>query len=69
MNPSILMYAMQALNAIPALITAGTSVMDLINHTNQAVDAMKKENRDPTAEEWMAQAEVIAGLRAKLHAA
>lgn len=69
MNPAVLMYAMQALNAIPTLIAAGQSIADLVNQTNAAVNKMVSEKRDPTAEEWAAQAQVISGLRAILHAA
>lgn len=69
MNPAVLMYAMQALNAIPTLIAAGQSIADLVNQTNAAVNKMVTEKRDPTADEWAAQAQVISGLRAILHAA
>lgn len=69
MNPAVLMYAMQALEAIPSLIAAGQSVVGLVNQTSQAVKKMQAENRDPTADEWAAQAKVISDLRAILHAA
>ena len=69
MNPAILMYAMQALEAIPSLIAAGQSVVKLVNQTSAAVKNMQVENRDPTAEEWAAQAQVISDLRAILHSA
>jgi hypothetical protein len=69
MNPAILMYAIQALQAIPQLIAAGQSVVSLVNHTTDALKLMQAENRDPTAEEWMAQAKVVSDLRALLHAA
>ena len=69
MNPAILMYAMQALEAIPSLIAAGQSVVNLVNQASAAVKKMQAENRDPTAEEWAAQAAVISDLRAILHGA
>ena len=69
MNPLILTYALQALNAIPSLIAAGQSVAGLVNQTNAAVQKMVAENRDPTADEWAAQAKVISDLRAILHSA
>ena len=69
MNPLILTYALQALNAIPSLIAAGQSVAGLVNQTNAAVQKMVTENRDPTADEWAAQAKVISDLRAILHSA
>ena len=68
MNPAILMYAMQALEAIPTLIAAGQSVINLVSQTSQSVKKMQAENRDPTAEEWAAQAKTISDLRAILHA-
>ncbi len=67
MNPAILMYAMQALEAIPSLLAAGQSVLNLVNQTSAAVKKMQTENRDPTAEEWTAQAQIISDLRAILH--
>ena len=69
MNPAILMYAMQALEAIPSLIAAGQSVVNLVNSTSSNVKKMVAENRDPTAQEWADQAKVISDLRAILHAA
>lgn len=69
MNPAILMYAMQALEAIPALISAGQSVIALVNQTSAAVKQMQTENRDPSAAEWAEQAKVISDLRAILHSA
>ena len=69
MNPMILTYALQALEAIPSLIAAGQSVVSLVNQTSAAVKKMQAENRDPTAEEWAAQAKIISDLRAILHSA
>lgn len=67
MNPTILMYTLQALEAIPSLIAAGQNVVALVNQTSAAVKKMQAENRDPTAEEWAAQATIISALRAILH--
>lgn len=69
MSAAVLMYAMQALEAIPSLIAAGQNVVNLVNQTSAAVKKMQTENRDPTAEEWAAQAQVISDLRAILHSA
>ncbi len=69
MNPAILMYAIQALEAIPSLLAAGQSVITLVNQTTTNLKKMQAENRDPTAEEWAAQAQAIHDLRAILHSA
>ena len=69
MNPAILMYALQALEAIPSLIAAGQSVVELVNQTSASVRKMQAETRDPSAEEWAAQAKTISDLRAILHQA
>ena len=68
MNPAILMYAIQALEAIPQLLAAGQSVVTLVDQTTTNLKAMQAQNRDPSAEEWAAQAKVISDLRAILHA-
>ena len=62
-------YALQALQAIPSLIAAGQSVVELVTQTSDALKKMQAENRDPTAEEWAAQAVIIQNLRAILHSA
>jgi len=67
-NPLTLMYAIQALEAIPQLIAAGHSVIDLANQTASDLKKMQAENRDPSAAEWAAQAKLISDLRAQLHA-
>jgi hypothetical protein len=69
MNPAVLMYAIQALEALPQLIAAGQSVTALITQTTSSLKSMQAENRDPTAAEWVAQATTISGLRAVLHSA
>lgn len=68
MNLSALLYALNALEAIPQLIAAGANVVQLATDTADAVKRMQAERRDPTADEWAAQAATIATLRARLHA-
>ena len=68
MNPATLMFAIQALEAIPGLLLAGQSVLTLVNQTSAALRAMQAEGRDPSAAEWQAQAQAISDLRAQLHA-
>lgn len=69
-----LLYAMQAFNAIPQILstastleTAFAAVKDHIDTTNAALQKMHAENRDPTADEWVALSTSINGLRSKLH--
>lgn len=69
MNPTILLYALQALQAIPALVSAGISVNNLVQQTQSSLKTMVAENRDPSATEWAEQAQAIHDLRAVLHAA
>jgi len=75
MSQSIL-YLLQALNAAqtivasaPTVIAATQAVANLVNETNAALAKMRAENRDPSADEWAAQAKIISDLRAQLHAA
>ncbi len=67
MNPAVLMYMLQVLNAIPALIASGESVMGLVNKTTVAIQNMQAENRNPTDEEWADLHKEIDTLRAQLH--
>ncbi|CAB4145071.1 hypothetical protein UFOVP1053_35 [uncultured Caudovirales phage] len=69
MTPALLGYVLQAIQIIPDLIAAGQSVSALIAQTSASLRKMQAENRDPSAEEWAAQAQVINDLRSKLHAA
>jgi hypothetical protein len=62
-----LAYAIQALQILPSLISAGVQVKGLIENTNASLATMQKENRDPTAAEWDALNAQIADLRKQLH--
>lgn len=68
MSPALLGCILQAIQVIPQIIAAGQSVAGLIAQTSDSLGKMQSEGRDPTADEWAAQAQAINGLRAKLHA-
>jgi hypothetical protein len=68
MNPAVLLYAIQILQAIPQLLAAGQSVMGSVNQGTTALQNMLAEKRDPTPEEWAALDAQIDSLRAQLHA-
>ncbi len=57
-------FAIQALTAIPELISAGMDVVDLVNQSNDALKKMQSEKRDPTDEEWGVLNKTIDALRA-----
>lgn len=63
-----LMFAMQLLAQVPALIEGGHDVARLIEDGNAALKKMQEENRGPTPAEWAALNSQIDELRAKLHA-
>lgn len=64
-----LLFAMQVLQALPALLAAGQNVMALVQSTNAALDRMNKENRGPSDLEWNELNQTIADLRKALHSA
>ncbi len=63
-----LMYALQALNAIPTLIATGQNVMGMVNRTTVAMQNMQAENRNPTDQEWADLHKDIDAMRNQLHA-
>jgi len=65
--PTILAYAMQVLQVLPVLITAGQNVTAFIKQANDALYKMQAEGRDPSAAEWDALNAQIDQLRAILH--
>lgn len=67
MGPQALMYAMQLLAQLPALIEGGHEVVGLVKDANDALKKMQSENRDPTPEEFEALNSKINELRAQLH--
>lgn len=67
--PNALMFAMQLLGQLPALIAGGHDVIGLVTDANDALKKMKAEKRDPTPEEWGALNAKIDELRGQLHSA
>ena len=72
--PQAMLFAMQAMQMIPQIISTATTITAAVQsatahveETNAALKRMQDEKRDPTAEEWAAQAQQIADLRARLH--
>lgn len=65
---SIIAYALQALEAMPTLISAGQSVIGLVEHSSAAIKTMQAESRDPTQQEWDDLNATIDSLRKQLHA-
>ncbi len=60
-----LAFAIEALNTLPGLISAGIDVIDLINKTSDDLKKMQDENRDPTDDEWAALNKAVEDLRAQ----
>lgn len=69
MNPAVILYALQVLQAIPSLIATGQSVMALVNQSSTAMQNMLAEKRNPTDPEWAALDATINDLRKQLHSA
>lgn len=60
--------AVEVLQALPQLITAGVQVESLIANTVTVIQSAQSQNRDPTSAEWDALDAVLSNLRAKLDA-
>lgn len=60
-------YALQLLNALPALIQAGHDVSELITDTRDRLKNMETEGRDPTPGEWDDLNARVGLLRGDLH--
>ncbi len=63
--PTILAYAMEVLNVLPGLISAGTDVYDLVEQTNADLKAMQATGTEPTDAQWDALHSIIDDLRAQ----
>lgn len=63
----LLAFAMEALTALPGLITAGKDIMGLVQSTNSVLSTAQAEKRDPTDQEWATLNNTIAALRKELH--
>lgn len=60
-----LAFAIEALNVLPGLISAGMDVVSFITKASDDLKKMQSEGRDPTDEEWDALNNVVQDLRAK----
>lgn len=68
MNTTALDFALQLLQALPQLVQAGVDVTSAITRGREQLEAMRAENRAPSAAEWDELNERIRGLRSQLHA-
>lgn len=66
MNAALL-YATQLLAALPSLIASGANIIQMVQDGSARLQLMAAENRDPTAEEWVALNTQIVALRSQLH--
>ena len=62
-----LLYAMQILNILPAMLQAGQDVLTLVNQGKERLQAMQNENRDPSDADWAELNDQIYALQIKLH--
>lgn len=60
-----LTFAIEAFNALPGLIAAGIDIIGFINTTNDALQKMQDEDRDPSDAEWEQLNNTVEMLRAQ----
>lgn len=60
---SAISYAIEALNLLPGLISAGMDVVEFATKTSNGLKVMQAEGRDPTDEEWNALNATVEELR------
>lgn len=65
--PQAVMFAIQALTALPGLVKAGIDITNMVTEATSKLELMQKEKRDPTVDEWNALNTQIANLRNQLH--
>lgn len=63
----ILAFAVQALEALPGLISAGSNIVSFVQKVTGQVQDMQKTDRAPTQQEWDELNQQIAVLRQRLH--
>lgn len=61
---SAIAFAIEALNVIPSLISAGRDIIEFIDKTNDSLKDMQANDRDPTDAEWEELNLLIENLRA-----
>lgn len=69
MNRTAAEYALEILEALPALLPAGQGVLDMISGGTATLKAMIADNRKPTEDEWQALNDQTEALRQQLHSA
>lgn len=62
----IIVYAIQALETLPTLISGSIEAVKFIEDAVKALKTMQAENRDPTPEEWDSLNALIEQLQAQL---
>ena len=65
----IVSFITQVVSQLPALVSAGTNIVQFLEAQFSAVKTMIAENRDPTQAEWDALNATVATEQAKLDAA
>ena len=68
MPTTALALAIQVLEALPSLVTAGEQVLALIENTVSSLKVMQAANRDPTDAEWAALDAQVKALLGQLKA-
>lgn len=65
---NVAVIATAVLQALPALISAGQDVVDLITSANSVISAAQANGSDPTAADWATIESKIHALEAQLNA-
>jgi hypothetical protein len=68
MSPLVLTYILTALQALPSIIAAGGQLAAEANALSAQLKLFATEKRDPTPEEWAAQATALSSALAQLTA-
>lgn len=70
MSVAAIQYILAALQLLPTLISAGTTVEAAVSGLSAQLKLFQSENRDPNAAEWQAlNAQLLAALQALQKAA
>ena len=62
----LLQYVLMALQALPALVTAGADLAAEVQGLQAQIRLFASENRDPTSSEWAAQNAALLAALAEL---
>ena len=69
MSAAVLQYILIALQALPGLVQAGASLATEVEQLMAQLQIFQQQKRDPTADEWAAQAANLVQALAALHKA